>query len=99
MPKVDELLKREPELPRLQQVVYEYLQKHPDEVFSANDDDLDELKSKLKTGTLASLAFSFWALHKERKLIGRERVKGRYYYGSETALKKLRNGTNQDKRK
>ncbi|MCH7576540.1 MAG: hypothetical protein IH822_01915 [Chloroflexi bacterium] len=93
MPKVEDVLKQPRGLPRLQKAVLDYFEKHPDEVFSANDDDLEELRSKLKRGTVASLAFSIWALHRDRH-VTRERVRRRYYYGSSEALKRLRRGKN-----
>jgi hypothetical protein len=96
MPKIDQLVRKDRPLPALQKAVFDYLEKHPDEVYSANDDDLGELQTKLKLGTLASLAFSLWALNRDGHL-KKEKFGRRQYYGSAKALAKLRAARNGSK--
>lgn len=89
MPKIDDILKREQRrLPELQKAVLDYLESHPDEVFSWNRGDLSQLRTQLNKGTTGSIGWSLWAL-KRRGYIERLKVGRRYYYGSREAIQRL----------
>ena len=65
--------------------VLEYLEEHPDEVFRYRDEDLArELNAKP-----SALGFTLWWLE-DKGLIEKETVGGRVYFGSHTAIQKLR---------
>lgn len=89
MPKIEEVLNREqPKLPDLQKAVLDYLENHPDEVFSWNRGDLSLFRTQLNKGTTGSIGWSLWAL-KRRGYIERLKVGRRYYYGSREAIRRL----------
>ncbi|MEX0800680.1 MAG: hypothetical protein WD379_05630 [Dehalococcoidia bacterium] len=65
--------------------VHRYLEDHPDEVFSYRDADIAK-----KLGVkISALSFTLWALHREN-LIGRQEVDGKVYFGSNEAIRRLR---------
>ena len=86
MPQIDDVLSnRKPT--EQQQAVLEYLQSHPDEVFSS--EDVEELQSKVDAGTPASLGATLETLYR-MGCIERQKVGARYFYGSGEAIGRLR---------
>lgn len=90
MPKIEQVMQREQRrLPKLQKAVLDYLEGHPDEVYSWNREDLSTLLTSLKQkGTRGSIGWSIWALHRHG-YIERLKVGRRYYYGSPEAIRRL----------
>ena len=87
MPKIDDVINRS-HLSPLQQKVFDYLEKHDDEVFGYGD--VKELCEKIgHKGSDRGVSFTFWALLK-KKLIDKERVGKYIYFGSRTAIEVLR---------
>jgi hypothetical protein len=79
-----ELAQRE-RLPPLQRKVLSVLEQRENEVFEYRDEQLAE-----KTGGKASsIGYSLWALHKKR-LIDKQVVAGKVYFGSKKAIGDLR---------
>ena len=77
-------------LPPLQSMIYEELQRRPDEVFEAQGDELLRIFPRMKR---SALSWSLWSLEK-KKLIGKTKVRasGRLVtvYGSQEAVELLR---------
>ena len=65
--------------------VYQYLQEHPDEVFSYRD----ERSAKYLSMKISAFSFTLWALHRGG-LIGKQEVDGKIYFGSVKAIADLR---------
>jgi hypothetical protein len=87
MPKIEDLLK-EKRFPPLQRKVLDYLDAHPDEVFS-NADAQELAKSIGYKDSINGIRFSFKALD-DKNLISKERLGRRVYFGTEKAISKLR---------
>jgi len=87
MPKISDVINQS-QLSPLQQKVLDYLQEHDDEVFSYAD--AKELSEKINhKGSKSGVSFCLWALLK-KKLIDKERVGKRVYFGSKSAISSLR---------
>lgn len=65
--------------------VLDYLEGHPDEVFSYRDQGLASALGM----KLSALAFTLWALHRDGR-IGKEQVGSKVFLGSRDAVEELR---------
>lgn len=86
LPHIDDVL-RDRKLTDQQQAVLTYLEAHPDEVFSS--EDVEELRGKARTGMPSSLGATLETLYR-LGCIERQKVRGRYFYGSRQAVGRLR---------
>ena len=64
---------------------FQYLQEHPDEVFSYRD----ERGAKQLSIKISAFSFTLWALHRDG-LIDKQEVDGKVYFGSLKAIADLR---------
>jgi hypothetical protein len=69
----------------LKSKVLRFLEEHSDEVFSYRDQQL----ARSLGVKLSALSFTLWALHRER-LIEKQEVSGKVYFGSRRAITELR---------
>lgn len=85
--KIDELLKdaQRARLSPLKARILNYLEGHPDEVFSYRDEGL----VKAVGAKPAAVGFTLWALHKDG-LIEKQKVAGKVYFGSQQAVGEVR---------
>ena len=89
MPTINKLLAQSRDLPPLQRKVLGYLESHPDEVYCFGPEGERELAEKVQHPNSNAMAWVLWALHKTA-LIDREKIGGRYYYGSKKAIATVR---------
>lgn len=87
MPKIDDVLAEGGELPVLQKKVLEHLEAHWDEVFSYGD--AQALAQAIGHPKASAARWTVWFLH-QKGLVDREKVRGRFYYGSKRAIASLR---------
>ncbi len=65
--------------------IFQYLQEHPDEVFSYRD----ERGAKQLSIKISAFSFTLWTLHRDG-LIDKQEVDGKVYFGSLKAIADLR---------
>ncbi len=86
MPSIDDVL-HDRQLSETQRDVLDYLEEHPEELFSS--EDVEDLQAKVKSGTPASLGATLETLYR-LGCIERQKVRARYFYGSREAVGRLR---------